>query len=283
MPSGFPLSSNEVASICDATRKIVGFELPKAARKPFLEFHSYITGDPKPAFMLQSETHLGAKRWNDRLTNGILDATQNALACVYYHHHRVSTMERDVIELIEQSGVINRLRQRNAGFSPGNTIALDAEYQAFILAARRCLDYLTRALAGYFRDDFHSFTKFGKFLTNRKPATVAKSLKVEHSFYLERFARSLLSLGEAKSTRDLISHYEYMSAGVLNINSHGVFLAGGGEQLGWDTIREGKTLSRVMDDHKIFLQACIENLLGKFIAASMLYERKGKRGSDPSS
>ena len=39
----------------------------------------------------------------------------------------------------------------------GNTLVWDFEYQAYVLSFRRCLDYLTRGIAAFFKQEFHPF------------------------------------------------------------------------------------------------------------------------------
>lgn len=48
------------------------------------------------------------------------------------------------------------------------------------MAYRRCLDYLTRGLAVFFRQEFHSFRLLPKSMAKLEPRTVAKALIAVH-------------------------------------------------------------------------------------------------------
>jgi len=265
------ISSEELVSVGKTARSIVGYELPIENTRAFSEFDNYITADPKPPFVLEAHADPDAARWLKRLREGVLEATKNALACVYYHHNRIAEMESRVTSVLSATGIVERLRACNAAIVPLNTVAIDAEYQAFILASRRSLDYFARALAAFFRADFHSFRKLGNFLGDREPLLVSKALKAEHQNYVDKFSRSLLSNSTTKSTRDLITHYEYLSAGCLNVGPLGIFFLGGGEQIGHSALVEGKTLTKILAEHKDLLQACIDNLLRTFIMFCQRY------------
>src|SRR5439155_2932348 len=187
------ISTEEIRSVGNAARSIVGYELSADKKRTLSEFHNYITGDPKPPFVLEADSDLDAARWLKLLREGVSEATQNALACVYYHHDRIAEMEHRITDALYATGIVERLQACNAAIVPLNTVAIDAEYQAFIFASRRCLDYSTRALATFFRAHFHSFRTFGKCLTDRKPMIVCQALKAEPQHYINKFSRSLLS------------------------------------------------------------------------------------------
>lgn len=262
-----PLLLAEAQAIVELVQPLVAYQLPHTARVGFLDFHRYLTSPPLPSFIEDAKGDEKAKRWCDRLSNGILGDTQNSLACAFYHYDRIVSMEHAVIAAIGKTPMMDRIREMSSGLALGNTIAIDAEYQAFILAARRCLDYLTRSLAAFFRSEFHSFRKFGDFLSDREPLVISSMLKSEHAIYRAKFAKSLLSAPTGKSIRDLITHYEYVSAGCLNINSQGVFFAGGAEHLGSADLRIGRSLSRAIRDHKELLDACVNHFLMTFVTA----------------
>ncbi|SRR6266496_333539 len=248
--------------------RIAGFPLTAAQRGSFLRYHAYITGEPKPAYI--SRLRRSGSRWQAH-SDGILTSTQNALASVYYHLANIERIESGVEAIIDSSRVRDTLGPLlSAG---GDTVALDSEYQAFILAVRRCLDYLTRSLAAYFKSDFHSFRCFGKFLKTARPAAIAGELLQTHARYVPHFA-FVLSDSRGHSTRDRISHYEFVPAGVINITTHGVLLAGGGENLLPSKSKPPPSLRDVLRQHARNLQECIDDFLDTFVTASSAYESK---------
>lgn len=244
---------------------VAGFKLTGTQRAVFLRFHAYITTEPPSRYI--SELRTRGKRYELHV-NGILGHTQNALACVYYHLANLEGMERAVEGIIESSGLRKVLGNSVTG--GGNTLALDFEYQGFVLGVRRCLDYVTRALANYFRSDFHSFRRFGSFLDNATPREVAAAVQRAHARHVNRFD-FVLSQSERRSTRDRISHYEFVPAGVVNVSSHGFVLAGGGEDLKGHLSNPTRRLPDVLHSHATRLQECLNDLLDTFIEAAQTY------------
>jgi hypothetical protein len=245
---------------------IAGFRLTPQQRASFLRYHAYITTDPKPQYITEFRTT--GRRYHIHV-NGILGDAQNALACVYYHLAHLDQMEIAVERVIESSGLRERLGE--SATAGGNTLALDFEYQAFVLSIRRCLDYLTRGLAIYFKNDFHSFRRLGAFLAKAMPQTVAIALREAHARHVANFD-FVLSESERRSTRDRISHYEFVPAGVVNISKRGFVLAGGGENLLSYSSSPPPTLRQVLHSHATNLQNCIDDLLDTFVDTTRKYE-----------
>jgi hypothetical protein len=80
-----------------------------------------------------------------------------------------------------------------------------------------------------------------------------------HQRHLPNFGY-VLSDGEGKSIRDLLSHYEYISAGTVNLTAHGLLIAGGGEDLAGLSLL-APTIRRKAHD----LQSCISDMIDAFI------------------
>ena len=159
----------------------------------------------------------------------------------------------------------------NSTIGIGNTRIWDFEYQAFILAYRRSLDYLARAIATYFRNDFHSFRTLGDFLLNQKPEQVSQPLITLHTKFSPLF-EFVISEGTRKSVRDKISHYEYVPVGAINLSRKGFVLMGGGEQLGLDQNKGNMLLSEVLDTHMLNLRMCIREMMYCFVDSIKVVE-----------
>jgi len=244
---------------------VAGYRLNNQLRAPFLHFHAFITMDPPPRYITNWRSDPARNRWYHCHVNGVLGHVQNALACVFYHRDNLCAIEDSVRQIFLQSGAQAVLGNSTIGL--GNTIRWDAEYQAFVLAVRRCLDYLARAMATYFQNDHHSFRRLPGFLRNVKPAPVSLALADACKRHEANFAY-VLSDGKRKSIRDLLSHYEYISAGSLNIGRTGFLVAGGGENLKpvsgvWDG-----GLSAIIRKRADELHACIGDVLATFVAAA---------------
>lgn len=184
--------------------------------------------DPVPTFVNDWQSDERKARWFKPFINGFVFDVANTMSIIEYHNTRLTSFHNQIFQVIEQTGLRDQLH--NTTMAARNTLALDAEYQALILASRRCLDYSVRSFACFFQNDFHSFNKFSNFLNNHIH-TVASELAKKHADFKQRFEGSLISVGTSKSTRDLLSHYNFVSAGCLNISQSGILIAGGGENL----------------------------------------------------
>ncbi|WP_179153264.1 hypothetical protein [Chromohalobacter israelensis] len=253
--------SPEIQGCLSVVESVAGYKLAAADRQPFLYFHNYLT-NPQPDFITAWRGDPKQEKWYHRFANGISGDVQNTLACVLYHHDRLIDIEREVMEGIERFNYRKVLG--NSTMALGNTLVWDFEYQAFILAVRRCLDYLARAISAYFKNDFHSFRKFGGFL-QKQNRTVATARLIElHKKYSAEFD-FVLSDGDRKSIRDKISHYEYVPVGCINLSQRGFMLAGGGEELGIGGKNGSALLSEVLNRHVTNLRGCVREFINAYV------------------
>lgn len=254
-------SSPEVQGCLSVVESIAGYKLVASDRQPFLYFHNYIT-NPQPEFITNWRDDPVQEKWYHRLVNGILGDVQNTMACALYHHERLVTIERQVMEGIERYNYRNALGNTTVGL--GNTLVWDFEYQAFILAVRRCLDYLARAICAYFKNDFHSFRRLGEFLRRQDRPLVTTSLIEFHEKHSAKFD-FVLSEGTRKSIRDRISHYGYVPVGCINLSQRGFMLVGGGEELGIGGKNGSALLSEVLQIHITNIRICIRDFINAFV------------------
>lgn len=253
--------SPEIQGCLAVVDSVAGYKLGAADRQPFLYFHNYLT-NPQPAFITTWREDPRQEKWYHKFANGINGDVQNTLACVLYHHDRLIAIESAVMEGIERFNYRKVLG--NSTVALGNTLAWDFEYQAFILAVRRCLDYLARAISTYFKNDFHSFRKLDEFLQKQNRPLVTTHLIALHAKYSLEF-EFVLSDGERKSIRDKISHYEYVPVGCINLSQRGFMLAGGGEELGIGGKNGSALLSEVIQKHVSNLRGCIRESICAYV------------------
>ena len=253
------LFSPEIQGCISAAESIAGYKLSTSDRQPFLYFHDYLT-EPEPDFITVWRKD-PEKEWYHEFTNGILDNVQNTLACILYHHERLIAIEDSVMKGIEKYNYRKALGNFTVGL--GNTLIWDFEYQAFVLACRRCLDYLTKAICAYFKSDFHSFRKLGGFLKKQNHPIVTKPLISLHAKYKPKFD-SFLSNG-GQSVRDKISHSKYVPAGCINLSKRGCVLVGGGEELGVPDNHSDVLLSEVLQKHVTNIRSCIKEFIITYV------------------
>lgn len=168
-----------------AVESQAGYRLPEDARQGFLSYHAYVASTPPPSFISTWRGDAKLEHWYHRHVNGVLGNVQNAVACAFYHRDRLLHIEEAVLSELEKHNYQEVLGNSTVGL--GNTLKWDFEYQAFVLAVRRCLDYMTRALSAYFQDKSHSFRQWPKFLGHAKPKEVAEALLAIHLAHARRF------------------------------------------------------------------------------------------------
>ena len=256
------LFSPEIQGCLTVIDSIAGYKLSAFDRQPFLYFHNYLT-NPQPDFITAWRKDARQEKWYHRFANGINLNVQNTLACVLYHNDRLIEIEHDVLEGIEKFNY-RRVISSNSTVALGNTLKWDFEYQAYVLATRRCLDYLARAISVYFKNDFHSFKTFNIFLEKQNKPLITRRLIELHAKYCTKFEH-VLSDGERKSIRDKISHYEYVPVGCINLSQRGFMLAGGGEDLGIGGKHGPALLSEVLQNHVFNLRGCIREFIHAYV------------------
>jgi hypothetical protein len=268
------LSSAEIREAPSAIRSIASYELSASARKSFLAFHSFVTGDPPPQYITRWRSDADLEHWYKDHVGGILDNVQNALAAAYYHRDRLVSIESALNSILKRIDFQSAI-PRESTVAVGGTLKLDFEYQAFVLASRRCLDYMTRALAAYFQHKFHSFHKMPKALRGfHSPVGIRLSSTCAAHTDAVAF---LLPHNGTKSIRDLISHYYHVQAGIINLTTDGFVFAGGGEKINLRTgPGQALLLSQIIDERLAALQLCVDEHIYGFIEAAL--EEQAKRG-----
>lgn len=250
-----------------AVEKFAAYHLPVADRQPFLLFHKYVS-DPQPQFISNWRSQPDTEKWYNRFTNGMLGDVQNSLACVLYHSGRLLEIERNTTSELEKFHYRETLS--NSVVSPGNSLKMDFEYQAFVLAVRRTLEYLTRVVSAYFKDEAHSFSKLENTLNRFKDPTLSDPIKLVFSKYLRNCEYIVTNKDSIKmSTRDRIAHREFVSVGCINLSKYGFVIAGGGENL---QPFVGERLTEVVRKHVTNLQEFLGDFIRQFLTAIAIHQ-----------
>jgi hypothetical protein len=259
-----------VGCIQDA-REVLAFDLPETERKSFLLFYDFIT-NPQPRFLTEWRSTARGERWYHALVNGLYGDTQNAYKCVLYHFQRLCNLESKVMEKIAKRNYLDALGNCTVGIS--NTPIWDFEYQAYVFAYRRCLDYMTKGLAAFFKHEFHSFAELHDKLGNLEPRCVANALAKVHKNHSGNFT-FVMSEGGKRSVRDKIAHYEWVSVGIINLTRYGLVLVGGGEALNFTGNRPPPRLTEALASRTQMLKACIDEMLTVFVTEARAWEAEG--------
>jgi hypothetical protein len=210
---------------------IAGIAHPTGADEVFEDARQWLDGTaPTARLRLLMERDNGPASHFNVLKGGAwpYGNVHSALRRTHYHRDNFARMEREIIECVRETGIAALLGGQRGTIGGGDTCALDAEYQAFIVSARACLDYLTYAIAAYFGQRSHSFHGLPEAMKRWKPAAAVAGLRAELDGRHAALAH-FFSQGADKSVRDRIVHREFVRAGCLNVNATGVFLAGSSE------------------------------------------------------
>lgn len=258
-----------------AVRAIADHDIPTEKQVPFMRFHRFIT-DPRPTYITawRSDERL-ERKWYHAHVNGILGDVRGALAAAHYHLANLAILEESVYQALAESNFAQRIDNVTIGL--GGTRKLDFEYQAFVLACRRALDYLAGALGSYFEIESYSFRKLTKSIAKQTPTAVVEAISAAYERHAEDLS-FILAAGR-KSTRNRIAHYEFVAAGVINLSKNGFVLIGGGEHLG---LPKGGAQARLQDSLSVRLDrlhSCAADMIESFVDAAQAIEaeREDKR------
>lgn len=257
------LASNlRIMECMNFIESILGYKLSAGDKQPFLFFHGYIA-NPEPEFLKNWKNDPKREIWYQKFGNRILGDVQNAFPCVLYHYDRLVDLEDKLFSGVEKLNFRDAIK-KNGSVGGGNTLIFDFEYQAYILAYRRCLDYLARAIGTYFMQDFNSFRKLGSFLKKLDRPIISEPLIKLHEKYSACFD-FVLSEGNKKSVRDIISHYEFVSVGTINLSNRGIVIAGGGKNEFVIYGEENLLLSEVLQKQVSDLRLCIREFIYTYV------------------
>jgi hypothetical protein len=259
--------SREMQACLNKVREVAGYDLSQEDKAPFLAFHKFTT-DPQPDFISLLRNDPNKECWYHALVNGILGNVQGSFRCVLYHQDRVTHIEHALMEVLQEHKI--KELPENGSLALGGTSVLDFEYQAYVLAYRRCLDQMAGAFAAFFKNKYSSFRTLPRFLGHRKPKEVAQKLADVHAKYVSDF-EFVLSEGGVTSVRDRIAHYEFVPAGCFNLSVRGVVLVGGGENLNLSG-DASKTLTEILHSKSDSLRQCIAEMIEVFIVEVASWE-----------
>lgn len=266
--------SVETQACFQVVREVTGFEMEAHLKEPFLKFHRYVT-DPQPDCITKlRDNEKKGDYWYHQFVNGILGNVQQSFLCVLYHQGRLLAVEA---ELMSRLASLGEIPLKNSMLGISGTHVLDFEYQAYVMAYRRCLDQLSTALSAFFKERISSFRSLPKKLARKRPLEVVKAIANSHGKYISVF-EFVMSEDGAPSVRDRIAHFEFVPAGTLNIRADGAVLIGGGENLGFEQISgpEEVELAKAINKKTLSLHSCISEMLNEFIQSVAAWEHGNK-------
>ena len=94
------------------------------------------------------------------LSRGFVDM-QEGLAAAHYHLQNLEAIESGA-HIHALHNLPNLLPKRGGSIIGGSSLRLDFEYQAFIFALRRTLEYSAHSIAAYFKTEVKGFRKLAR-------------------------------------------------------------------------------------------------------------------------
>lgn len=199
---------------------VVGLRLNSELSECFRVFWGIINDPQNTPLLIQWEKN--SSKWKNIFINGVTINTKDSLKITAYHATRIENINSQIIESLKDFPL-----EKNKGIAGGDMTIINAEYQAFILSARRCLDQLSYAISGFFKNECSSFRDLGSFLHKQKKLSqYADPLLSIYNQHEKKFHGWLLSRENRQSIRDSLAHTKSISVGTLNVNCNGIFFVG---------------------------------------------------------
>lgn len=238
-------------------------DLTGQAKDAMNYLHAYLFF-PQPRWLTDLRATEKGNRWYSRLVSGIFDNVQSARQAVEYHLKSIERIEANVSDALGGCDFSDIPPGTVVGV--GNTKTLEFEYHAYVFAYRRALEYLARAIAGYFRTDCNSYKDLESAISNRHGGSiVTQRVLAACQKYSDELA-FVISIGnDHHSVRDVLTHYEFVPVGCFNISRYGFRLFGTTESL----ISEGMvtTLTEALQMRMLTLDALLADVIRTFTDA----------------
>lgn len=268
-----PILGNAISDASIEIYDTAGFEISEEAAKPFVDFVRWINTPPQFISEWRSKTKTEQTLYPRFMT--LISAVRPAYAAVCYHLMRIKEIEASVDKILSKYDFSSQLNQ-NQTASFGNMRQLDFEYHAFVIAYRRCLDYLSWGFSTYFKQSQNSYNRFKKTLERSEPRSVAEALIAVYEAHIEKFS-FVIGTERGKSLRDRIGHSEFVSAATINVGSNGHRFVGRAENLWISDPKNDCKFSETLDAKALDLHTCISEFLYSFQNSVVDFERSQPR------
>jgi len=228
------------------------FELVGDAEPRLRAMHTRLQSGAADADVAHLDSPRG-KDWRKAMEEQIFGAFREGLVAVHYHLHRVCEIETEIRRTVDANGDEIVPVGSSMGFF---CRPLNVEYQGFVLAVRRTLEYLAGAVAMYFKTDGNRIRKLGQIVDKKDPG--AKSKAVQTRLAAARL-EAVIGRGGRDSVRDELTHYSSIDAGTVNIHRLAdgairIVLVGGGEGLPHSWEAGSEDLSATLDRRRAWLE-----------------------------
>ncbi|MCH4091050.1 hypothetical protein [Acetobacter sp.] len=245
-----------------------GFEISAEGARPFVDFVRWI--NTRPQFISEWRSEAKTEQTLYPRFMIVSGGVRSAYAAVCYHLMRIKEIEASVDAILSKYDFSSQFNP-NQTASFGNMRQLDFEYHAFVIAYRRCLDYLSWGFSAYFKQSQNSYNKFKKTLERAHPRSVAEALIAVYEKHIGKFS-FVIGTERGQSLRDRIGHSEFVQAATINVGSNGHRFVGGGENLRISDPNDDRSFSEILDSKAHDLHKCISEFLYSFQDSVISFE-----------
>jgi hypothetical protein len=222
--------TNRIRRMHSAITSVADSALPSPLKEQ-LDAASLAVGERDSATPIE---HLalreGKRDWRARLGLHLGHALEG-LAVANYHVERVAEIETAIERTI--NAVEDPPPSSSIGF---RSRKLDAEYQAFVFALHRAIEYFAAGVGAYFKTDCRRIKDVANAIEGREPRdrAVRATTAIEDALGV---LPTLLTQGDSRSVRDRMAHEEFVVAGSFQAlwdeagNLRVTGIVGGGEDL----------------------------------------------------
>ncbi len=142
--------------------EIAGYRLPEGSFRSFENITAWLQLQPRPPELQRLTTEGGARKdWFDVLFWGFFGDVKHGLAAAHYHLQNLEAIESGVYSHA-MGNIPKLLPEKSGSIAGGSSLRLDFEYQAFIFALRRTLEYSAHSIAAYFKTEVKGFRKLAR-------------------------------------------------------------------------------------------------------------------------
>jgi hypothetical protein len=158
----------------------------------------------------------GKPDWMTRFWTALLDHTMEGYGATLYHYERLMEIEQEIVRAADCLKDIP-VGSSTSCMGGGNYRVFDYEYQAYLMAYRRTLEYLAQAVCRYFKVEGTSIREVVKQIKDREPRQVRERITITLNTHLQAMVDFLPADGGQRSARDVLAHWNPVKAGDINI------------------------------------------------------------------
>jgi hypothetical protein len=208
---------------CAAIREVAGFDMPINTKEKFRSLEISMHTSRSLPILKRLTPEGGSRRdWLTPFLNS-REYVKEGMAASYYHYNNFMILEQKIISLgLEKLPNIQTPNGFHTGVHMSNK--LDFEYQAFVFALRRTMEYLAISAAAFFKRESHSIRNLQTSIRAAEPKDINDRINAKLDKHLNKLS-DILSGADDWSIRDKIAHLKTVNAWMsINYTPDGTYV-----------------------------------------------------------